>query len=115
MIAFPASQRIYVHSAPVDMRLGFDGLHNLVVNTQQLDPTSGDMFVFLNRNRNRLKILAWDYGGYWLLAKRLEKGTFPPIKRDPNRKDVGRTDLLLMLDGIEIIKSKLNRRFTLNS
>jgi transposase len=111
MIAFPANQRIFVHAETVDMRLGYDGLHNLVVNATGLDPTSGDLYVFINRNRNRMKILVWDHGGYWLLCKRLEKGRFPPVHREPNRPDIGRSDLLLMLDGIELIKSKKRQRY----
>jgi transposase len=115
MIPFSLRQRIYVQESAVDMRLGFDGLHNLVVNSQGLDPTSGDLFVFLNRARNRMKILMWDHGGYWLLCKRLEKGKFPPVHRDNNRTDVGRSDLLLMLDGIEIATVKKSKRYTIAS
>lgn len=115
MIAFPPSQRIFIRDDASDMRLGYDGLANLVVNALGCDPRSGDLFVFVNRKRNRLKILAWDHGGFWLLSKRLEEGRFPRIKRDPLRSDVCRTDLLSMLDGIEILRSKKSRRYTIAS
>lgn len=113
MIVFPPSQRIYVHDDASDMRLGYDGLANLVVNALGCDPRSGDLFVFVNRKRNRLKILAWDHGGFWLLSKRLEEGRFPRVRRDAQRPDVCRTDLMMMLDGIEILRAKNSRRYTI--
>lgn len=71
-----AATRILVALAPVDMRQGFNGLYARVQSVLNEEPTSGHLFVFTNRRRNRLKILFWDGSGLWVCAKRLEKGTF---------------------------------------
>lgn len=111
MIAFPVSQRIFVRKQFCDMRLGFEGLSNITRNEFKQDPCSGDLFVFLNRKRNRLKILVWDHGGFWLLCKRLEKGCFPRIQNNNDEVIVSRTDFMMMLDGIEVIKIKKTKRY----
>src|ERR671924_616267 len=76
MFAFPASIRIYVAVAPVDMRKQFGGLWGHAQQTLGEDPKSGALFVFTNKNRDRLKILDFDGTGVWVLAKRLEQGRF---------------------------------------
>jgi transposase len=72
MIGSTRSVRVYACSAPVDMRKGFDGLAALVRRGLGRDPTSGDMFLFVSRNRVRAKVLVWDGTGLCLYAKRLE-------------------------------------------
>ena len=64
------------------MRMGFDGLSGLVSGRLGEDPRSGDLFIFINKPRNRVKMLRWEPGGYVLFYKRLERGTFemPPVK-----------------------------------
>ena len=59
-----------------DMRCGIDGLVSIVAGSFSLDPFDGGLFVFCNRNRDRIKILEFDGDGFWLHAKRLEKGRF---------------------------------------
>ncbi len=76
MLTLPASVRIYVAAEAVDLRRGFDGLAAATRSLIRQDPLSGHLFVYLNRRRNRIKLLVWDRTGYLLLYKRLERGTF---------------------------------------
>ena len=68
--------RIFLSTGATDMRKSFNGLSGLVRSRLAEDPLSGDLFVFCNRGKNRLKILFFDSTGMWVLAKRLERGTF---------------------------------------
>ncbi|MFQ5505328.1 MAG: IS66 family insertion sequence element accessory protein TnpB [Planctomycetota bacterium] len=72
------------------------------------------MFVFFNRRRDRVKLLLWDGNGFWLLAKRLERGTFAhwrPCARDATHVEVDRAQLMLLLEGLEIKNAKFRRHF----
>ena len=76
MLSFTASLKIYVAVEPCDMRKSFEGLSALTATALHQDVRSGALFVFSNERRNRLKILYWDGTGIWVMAKRLEQGTF---------------------------------------
>ena len=76
MLSIPANVRVYLCTKATDMRKGFDGLHTLVVQVFQRDPLDGHLFLFVNRRRDRLKILWWDRDGMALFYKRLEAGTY---------------------------------------
>ena len=76
MLSFTASLKIYVAVEPCDMRKSFEGLSALTATALHEDVRDGALFVFSNHRRNRLKILYWDGTGLWVMAKRLEKGTF---------------------------------------
>lgn len=76
MISLGPATRVFVALSPVDLRKSFDGLSALVTQVLDQPPTSGHLYVFTNRNRNRLKVLCWDGTGYWCCAKRLERGRF---------------------------------------
>jgi transposase len=69
VIHLPASVRVYLATAPCDMRRSFDGLHALVSAVMQLDAFAGHLFVFANRRRDRVKILYWDRDGFAVWAK----------------------------------------------
>ena len=71
-----ANLKVYVATQPCDMRKSFDGLLAVVQGMLQGDPRSGALFVFFNRKATLMKTLYWDGTGLWVLAKRLEKGTF---------------------------------------
>jgi transposase len=76
MLSLTPATRIFVALEPVDMRQSFNGLYTRVQTVLQADPTSGHYFLFTNKSRNRLKILLWDGSGLWILAKRLERGSY---------------------------------------
>ena len=76
MIGLLPTTTIFLATAPTDLRKAYDGLAVLVRQSLGQDPLSGSLYVFCNRRRDRIKILFWEEGGYWLCARRLEEGTF---------------------------------------
>jgi hypothetical protein len=72
----PQSARVYLARGATDLRKSIDGLCALVSYSFELDPMSASLFVFCNRDRDKLKILYWDNNGFWLLYRRLETGRF---------------------------------------
>ena len=85
------------------MRKQFDGLAALASHVLKCDVMSGHVFVFCNRRRDRIKLLFWDRSGFWLLAKRLEKGTFAwPQTADSPAHEATVRELMCILEGIEI-------------
>ena len=76
MILLPYAVRIYLALEPANLRRSFEGLSNEVRSVLALDPLSGHLFLFLNRRRTQIKILVWTRGGFTILHKRLERGTF---------------------------------------
>lgn len=97
------SVQVWVATAPIDMRKSFDGLAEVVRSFLGHDPLSGSMFVFRNKNSQRLKILWWDRDGLAIYYKRLERGAFrfPSDKRTSVAVDGAQ--LLRLLDGLEVV------------
>jgi transposase len=105
VLTLPASVRIYVAAEAVDLRRGFDGLAAATRSLIRQDPLSGHLFVYLNRRRNRIKLLVWDRTGFLLLYKRLERGTFylPTEPATGERHvEVDAGELGLMLEGLDL-------------
>jgi transposase len=104
------SARVFVAPGPTDMRKSFDSLSGLVRAKLGGDPLSGDLFVFCNAHKNRLKILFFDTTGLWVLAKRLERGTFawPVVQGDTPRLEMRYEELALLLNGLD--SSELRER-----
>ena len=103
MLTFGATQRIFLAIEPVDMRKQFNGLWALAAEKLREDPFGGSLFVFTNKDRNRLKILFWDGSGVWVLAKRLEKGRFSwPQGSHTTRLQLEPTALTMLLNGIDL-------------
>jgi len=73
--------KIYLYAQPTDMRKSFDGLHAIVQSEFRRDIRLGDVFLFLNRRRDRIKLLHWDRDGLAIWMKRLERGTFQRPRR----------------------------------
>ncbi len=105
--------RYYLYCKPTDMRKGFNGLSGLVRNQLLRDPLSGDVFIFINRRRTLIKLLAWDNTGFIIYYKRLESGTFEFPKRSINQKSVllGREELMMILEGIRLETAKKRKRY----
>ena len=105
MLTFGGSVRIFVCVEPTDMRRGFDRLAATAHQVTEQDPLSGYLFIFINRRRDRVKILYWDGSGLWVVAKRLEKGTFSwPEDSDGGRSKISLspTALAMLTDGVQL-------------
>lgn len=104
---------ISIYSEPVDMRKSFSGLVGIIRYFLKSDPLSGQLFVFLNKHRNLMKILYWDGDGYVIWYKRLERGTFrlPACKAEDASFGISRAEFLLILEGFEPDKFKKRKRF----
>jgi len=111
MIGSTRSVRAYGYAAPVDMRKGFDALAALVRRSLDRDPTSGDMFLFVSRDRIRAKVLVWDGTGLCLYAKRLERGRFASLwaRGEGDQIELTMGELQLFLEGCkEVGKRRLS-------
>lgn len=105
MLSFPGSLKIFVALEPCDMRKSFNGLYAIAEQQLREDPKRGAVFVFCNKKRDRLKLLYWDGTGLWVLAKRLEKGTFswPKSTKDqPKKLKLAAEALAMLTDGIDL-------------
>lgn len=99
MMGLPGVGRILLRRTATDMRKSFDGLSGLVCSEFNQDPVGGDVFVFVNRRRDMIKVLYWDRDGFALWAKRLERGRYLPPAG--NSQELDRTALTLLLEGVK--------------
>ena len=113
MISLPHAVRVLLHAHPTDLRKGFDALSGLVTTAFSQDPTSGHLFLFVNRRRDRLKILYWDRDGLAIWYKRLETGSFqlPVISHDAVSIEMSSTQLTLILSGIDLRSARQRKRY----
>lgn len=103
MLAFPAGFKIYLAVEPIDMRKQFNGLWTLAAERMKEDPRQGAVFAFINKDRDRLKLLYWDGTGVWVLAKRLEKGRFSwPLGGELGKLSLAPEALTMLLAGIDL-------------
>lgn len=95
------------------MRKSFDGLQGLVQEKLKRTATSGEVFIFINKRRDRVKLLHWESGGFVLYYKRLEKGTFelPDIKGEGCQ--IAWSELMMLIEGIKVKDLERRTRFTL--
>lgn len=110
MLTISPAVRIYVATGATDLRRSIDGLSAVVRDHFGLDPLSGHLFLFRNRRGDRLKILAWDRSGFWILYKRLEQGTFAwPAAAGAGPVEMRSGDLLLLLSGVDVAGTRRRR------
>jgi transposase len=103
MLTFPSALRIFLAVEPVDMRQQFNGLWAQAEQKLHENPRSGAVFVFTNKDRNRIKMLYWDGTGVWVFAKRLEKGRFSwPVGSDTTKLALTPPALTMLLSGIDL-------------
>jgi transposase len=113
MISLPHPVRVFLHTPATDLRKGFDALSGLVTNAFGQDPTSGHLFLFVNRRRDRIKILYWDRDGLAIWYKRLEIGSFqiPKTSTEAVSIEMTATELSLILSGIDLSSARQRKRY----
>lgn len=114
MLTLPPTVKIYLAAGATDMRKSFDGLAAATREIVRQDPLSGHLFAFINRRRDRIKILFFDRSGFCILYKRLERGTFKfPRQLQPGARavELDAGELSLMLEGIDLRNARRRRRW----
>jgi transposase len=112
MLSLSSGRRYFLYRHHADMRKGFDSLAGLV-RTELADPLSGEIFIFLNKRRNQVKLLLWEKDGFSLYYNRLEKGTYelPVIENNTGSIELSARQLLLILEGISLKSVRQRKRF----
>jgi transposase len=112
MLSLAATLTIFVYTPAADMRKGIDGLSGIVRGELGSDPTDGSLYLFVNRRRDRLKILHFDGGGFWLYYRVLESGTFEALAAagDSRRMRIDATQLSMLLSGVSLVASQRRRK-----
>ena len=116
MFTISYGNRFYLYVHPTDMRKSFDGLSALVDETGISAPLSGDVFVFVNRRRDKIKLLHWQGISFTLYYKRLEEGTFevPSYDSQVSSIELSYTQMVMLLDGLTIKNIKKRKRYNPN-
>lgn len=112
MLSFSPNQRYFLRRIATDMRKGFDGLSGLVWSQMSHDLLSGDVFIFINKRRDRIKLLMWDRTGFAIYYKQLERGTFEIPSSQVASIEMQWSDLVMLLEGIESRSVKRRKRYT---
>ena len=117
MLSITTGTRIFVAADATDMRKGFDGLQGLVSGVLEQDPLCGHLFLFVNRRRDKLKILYWDGDGLAIWYRRLERGTFqmPNMTADQKSAEIRSEELTMLLRGIDYSNVQRRKRYSLAS
>ena len=113
MLTLSGWTKIFLCREPVDFRKAHDGLLAVVRDELEEDIFAGGIFVFLNKRRDRIKLLEWDRNGLWLHYKRLEKGTFKWVAAGTSSKvSMTRAELSMLVEGIDLKAGKIRPHFT---
>ena len=105
MLTIPATARIFLCKDPVNMRKSFEGLSAVVEQLFPGELLSGALYIFLNRERNHMKVLFWERDGFAIWYKRLERGSFT---HNAQNNQLDRREFLMLLEGIEPKKIRSN-------
>jgi hypothetical protein len=112
MLNLAGHNKIYAYTEPTDMRKGFNGLSGIVRGELGSDPTDGSLFLFVNRRRDRMKILHFDGSGFWLYYRLLEAGTFEEFVSpdDSCQLQIDATQLSMWLSGVSLAAAGRRRK-----
>lgn len=115
MLSIATGTRIFLASGPTDMRKGFNGLQGIITGVLEQDPLSGHLFLFINRRRDKLKILYWDGDGLAIWYRRLEQGTFqvPVVDKDRMSAEIRSDELTMLLRGIDLRSVRRRKRYAI--
>ena len=113
MLGLTPNHKFYLHQGATDLRKGFDGLSGLIRQTLQADPLDGSVYIFINRRRDRMKLLVWEPSGFVLYYKRLERGTFelPDWEDKAQKIQLKWETLMLLISGISLKSVRHRRRY----
>jgi len=117
MFALSPENRFHLYSQPTDMRKSFDGLSGLVQNILGRNPGNGDVFIFINKRRDKIKLLHWQGSGFILYYKRLEQGTFelPRYHSSVGSITLDYARLVMIIDGLSIENVQKRKRYQPNN
>ena len=112
MLALANHSRIFLCTEPTDMRRGCGGLSAIIREKFEADPTNGNLFIFINRRRDRMKMLRFADGGFWLYYRLLEAGTFEVLKSNDGsiKRQIDSTELSMLLSGVSLAASAERRK-----
>jgi transposase len=114
MLSITPGRRIWLCLEPTDMRRSFDGLSAMVRNHLGENPTSGHWFVFINRRRTQMKLLAFEGDGYCVWSKRLEQGQFAGYSAaGTSKRALCHTEFLALLEGVDLVVKRHRKRYKL--
>ncbi len=111
MLSVASTVPIFLCTQPTDLRKGFDGLSGIVRGAFGADPLDGSLYLFVNRRRDRIKILHFDGSGYWLYYKLLEAGTFEVIASEGTCVQIDSTQLAMLLGGVSLVGARRRKRY----
>lgn len=114
MFSLSSTNNYYLYRGPTDMRKTFDGLSGIIQSEMHQNPLSGDVYLFINKQRDRIKLLRWESGGFVLYYKRLEQGTLslPKHAAISNCNKLSWPELVMMIEGIVVEKYRQKARFS---
>jgi transposase len=98
---------IWFYTQPLDFRKQLDGLVQFIANHLQMNPASGQLFIFRNRTSSKIKIIWWDRNGFWLFYKRLEKGRFQFPEKQDQALELTHDQFHWLLSGLDCLQHPL--------
>jgi len=105
VIGSSRSIRVFAYAKPADLRCSYDGLFSIASEEMRHDVLAGDLFLFVNKRRNRAKVLLFDGTGMCIYMKRMDKGRFAaPWRRNGNHVEMTTSELALFLEGALILE-----------